>query len=140
MMAASPKQLGQPMSDPEELGTAVSAANDLLVSSLAVGDNPTTYDVELDAQIAAYRASIAQLAGHLGPEATADAAQLSSNPHGRDQANSNAGTGQQQDAADMPVPGLGREGVDYTVRCCAQYVAFAPEAAWQPKSQCFDKL
>lgn len=110
------------MSDPEELGAAVSAANDLLVSSLAVGDQPNTDNVELDAQIAAYRASIAQLAGHLGPEATADAAQLSGNPHGRDQGTSNAAAQQQDDAANISVPGLGREGVDYTVWCCARHL------------------
>lgn len=98
----------------QELSAVISAANDLLISSLAVGDQPSTDDTELDAQIAAYRASISRLTAHLGPEAAADAAQLTSPPGRRDQ-DSHAAAGQQNDAGNFMVPGLGREGVDYTV-------------------------
>jgi hypothetical protein len=97
----------------QELSSVISAANDLLISSLAVRDQPSADDTELDAQIAAYRASISRLTAHLGPEAAADAAQLSSPPGRRDQGRTAAGG--QQNAGDAIVPGLGREGVDYTV-------------------------
>lgn len=98
----------------QELSAVIPAANDLLISSLDVGEQPSTEDADLDAKIAAYRASISSLTAHLGPEAVADAAQLSSSPRGRDQSNV-AAAGQSDDAANAMVPGLGREGVDYTV-------------------------
>lgn len=111
----------------QQLLAVIAAANDLLISSLAVGEQPIADDAQLDAQIAAYRASISSLTAHLGPDAAADAAQLSSSPRGRDQgaggvsahagAGAAAGGGQAGDGAgSMLVPGLGREGVDFTVR------------------------
>lgn len=119
----------------QQLSAVIAAANDLLISSLAVGEQPTADDAQLDAQIAAYRASISSLTAHLGPDAAADAAQLSSSPRGRDQgaggvsahagAGAAAGGGQASDGAgSMLVPGLGREGVDYTV--CADWCSHTP--------------
>lgn len=98
----------------QELSAVISAANDLLISSLDVGEQPSTNDADLEAKIAAYRASISSLTAHLGPEAVADAAQLSNNPGARDQS-SVAAAGKTDDASNAMVPGLGREGVDYTV-------------------------
>lgn len=103
--------------DNVQLSAAVSAANDLLLSSLEAGEHPTSDASQLDAQIAAYRASITSITTQLGdkvPADAADAAQLSGSPHGRDQSRP-AAAGNAEDATNTLVPGLGQEGVDFTV-------------------------
>lgn len=107
---SSLQQQDVPMTD-QELSAAVAEANDLLISSLSVGDIPTTDESELDAQIAAYRTSISRLAAQLGPDAAADAAAQPGSS--RDQARLAAGAA--AGPSSVVVPGLGREGVDYSV-------------------------
>lgn len=109
---------GSTSSIDQELAAAVTEANDLLISSLSVGDHPTTNESELDAQIAAYRASITRLAAQLGPDAAADAAAQPGSS--RDQARSAAAAAAAGPSSDV-VPGLGREGVDYQVGCAGNW-------------------
>lgn len=120
-----PQQQQQPVADAEQLESIVAAAHDLLISSLAAGEQPTADGAELDAQIAAYRASISRLAGHLGPDATAGLAAPTTSDvaGGQDQSSKQqlssaaaaAAAGGGADQAEGTVAGLGREGVDYTV-------------------------
>lgn len=108
----------------QDLAQAVSQANDLLISSLSAGDIPTNDEAELNAQIAAYRASISRLTAHLGLDVAADAAAAAAAQpsSSRDQAGAAAAAaaaGQSDEAAHGMVPGLGREGVDYQVNTAA---------------------
>lgn len=105
----------------QDLAQAVSQANDLVISSLSAGDIPTNDEADLNAQIAAYRASISRLTAHLGPDVAADAAAAAAQPSSsRDQAGAAAAAaGQSDEAAHGIVPGLGREGVDYQVNTAA---------------------
>lgn len=116
------QQQHQQNNEEEQLKTAVSTANDLLISSLAAGDMPISDDTQLLDQIATYRASISRLSAHIGQHApTADAAAQgggrgsSSSPRtGRDQGRQAGQTA--EEASNTLVPGLGQEGVDFTVR------------------------
>jgi hypothetical protein len=106
----------------QDLAQAVSQANDLLISSLSAGDIPTNDEADLNAQIAAYRASISRLTSRLGPDVAADAAAAAQPSSSRDQAGAAAAAaaaGQSDEAAHGMVPGLGREGVDYQVNTAA---------------------
>lgn len=87
------------------LAEAVTTANALLISSLAAGSAPCEDNHQLKEQIAAYRASIEALSKQL--EQLGDAADTSDEQQ------------QEQHAADQEapsnIPGIGQEGVDYTV-------------------------
>lgn len=93
---------------PPALSEALTTANALLISSLAAGNIPITDDAQLKQQIEAYRSSIDSISKQLE--------QLGSNLGAQDV---NHQQQQQQTAEDQPadyVPGIGKEGVDYTVR------------------------
>lgn len=111
----------------QELVASLTAANELLISSLSAGHQPATDDAHLNAQIAAYRASIAQISRQLasgGPGHAAAAAGglgSSSHPQGQDQDQASAQI--LKDDGTSVLPGLGQEGVDYMVSfaftlCC----------------------
>lgn len=107
---------------PDELQAATISANCLLISSLEAGDHPVTDDAELDAQIAAYTSCINTLSSVFRQSAAGDppdAAHPNSSPPGRDQARPPA-TMQHDQSGTAAVPGLGREGIDYTVRYLAR--------------------
>eukprot|EP00878_Enallax_costatus_P023425 GHUV01024916.1.p1 GENE.GHUV01024916.1~~GHUV01024916.1.p1 ORF type:complete len:309 (+),score=79.08 GHUV01024916.1:252-1178(+) len=94
----------QPDEPSPALAEALTTANTLLTSSLAAGDVPWTHDEQLKERINAYRASIEGLSKQL--EQLGDAADVE-------------GEQQQQHTlhTEQPttVPGIGQEGVDYTV-------------------------
>lgn len=84
------------------LEEALTNANALLISSLAAGDTPCDDGSRLSQQIAAYRASIAGISNqleHLGT--SADDGDVQQQPVEHEEPSN--------------IPGIGQEGVDYTV-------------------------
>lgn len=86
------------------MAQALTTANALLASSLAAGDVPWTDDEHLKERIRAYRASIEGLSKQL--DELGDTAEVG-------EALQQQQTADQEQAAS--VPGIGQEGVDYTV-------------------------
>jgi hypothetical protein len=108
------------------LAQAVAAANELLLHSLQAGSAPSTDENYLDQQIAAYRYSILDLSNQLQliPAATATVGDDEHQPEPAQQQQDQSQHCNSQLPPKPPgpaavlLPGLGQEGVDFTVSCC----------------------